>query len=696
MSIQRFMIISSALAASTLAGGQAHAQQELPEIVVRGASPLLAPWLQENLGPGAGVYGLDQSELTQTGGATLGAALSEKPGVSGSAFGPGANRPILRGLDNQRVRLQENGIGSMDVSSVGEDHGVPIDPLAAQRISILRGPFALRYGSFGIGGVIDAQNNRIPLPDTPEGARGETTTAVSSVDSGREGSAIAQVRKGAYAVHADFYRRRAGDYKTPHGTQANSALDMTGMAFGGSYIHQSGFFGLSISRFESAYGIPGLESAQNRTRIDMQQTKILARGEQKLDGSAVESLRFWFGASRYGHNEDIIDAGARKVMGVYHNDEAEGRMEALLRPVATPWGELKTIVGAQVGGQQLNTAGEAGGLLGPASARRNAAYAISELALSQRLTFVAGMRVEGASLRGDSVALPANYLPPFPAAPLNEARAHVRQVPVSVSAGLRFDMPGDWKGRLNLQRTERAPDALELFAKGPHEATGTFEIGDPNLRKENAIGAEIGLSRDFGPLRIDAALFHTRYQGYIYKRITGNTCGEDFDTCVAGDGEELKQIAYDQRDARFTGAEFAARYEIMPVGPGMFGFDGQFDIVRARFSDGANVPRIPPMRVGAGMFWTGAGISARLGLLHAFAQKRIADEEETSTSGYNLLRAELSYATSIGAPADKRKLIVGLTGTNLLNADVRLHTSFRKDEVLQPGRGVRAFVNVKF
>jgi iron complex outermembrane receptor protein len=108
MTIQRFMIITSTLAASALVSGQAHAQQELPEIVVRGASPLRAPWLQENLGPSAGVYGLDQAELTQTGGATLGAALSEKPGVSGSAFGPGANRPILRGLDNQRVRLQEN------------------------------------------------------------------------------------------------------------------------------------------------------------------------------------------------------------------------------------------------------------------------------------------------------------------------------------------------------------------------------------------------------------------------------------------------------------------------------------------------------------------------------------------------------------------------------------------------------------
>jgi iron complex outermembrane receptor protein len=61
-----------------------------------------------------------------------------------------------------------------------------------------------------------------------------------------------------------------------------------------------------------------------------------------------------------------------------------------------------------------------------------------------------------------------------------------------------------------------------------------------------------------------------------------------------------------------------------------------------------------------------------------------------------LLRAELSYVTPIGAPADKRELTIGLTGTNLLNADVRLHTSFRKAEVLQPGRGVRAFVNVKF
>src|SRR4029078_1437115 len=75
----------------------------------------------------------------------------------------GASRPIIRGMDAQRVKLAENGLSSSDVSDVGPDHGVAIDPLAAQRIEVVRGAATLRYGSQAIGGVVNVINNRIPL-----------------------------------------------------------------------------------------------------------------------------------------------------------------------------------------------------------------------------------------------------------------------------------------------------------------------------------------------------------------------------------------------------------------------------------------------------------------------------------------------------------------------------------------------------
>ena len=51
-------------------------------------------------------------ELRRSGAATLGDLLNSKPGITGSSFAPGASsRPIIRGLDVNRVGIVENGIG---------------------------------------------------------------------------------------------------------------------------------------------------------------------------------------------------------------------------------------------------------------------------------------------------------------------------------------------------------------------------------------------------------------------------------------------------------------------------------------------------------------------------------------------------------------------------------------------------------
>ena len=108
------------------------------------------------------VDSVDRSQILQSGGANLADALANEPGVTGTGFASGASRPVIRGFDANRVRVLENGIGSFDVSDVGPDHGVPIDPLSTQRIELVRGAATLRYGSQAIGGVVNAINNRVP------------------------------------------------------------------------------------------------------------------------------------------------------------------------------------------------------------------------------------------------------------------------------------------------------------------------------------------------------------------------------------------------------------------------------------------------------------------------------------------------------------------------------------------------------
>jgi iron complex outermembrane receptor protein len=155
-------------------------------------------------------------------------------------------------------------------------------------------------------------------------------------------------------------------------------------------------------------------------------------------------------------------------------------------------------------------------------------------------------------------------------------------------------------------------------------------------------------------------------------------------------------VIFAQRDARFWGAELATQVDLTQVGALTFGVDGQYDFVDARFTDGSFVPRIPPHRLGGGVYLKNAEWFARVGLLHAFAQNDLA-LNETPTAGYNLLKAELTYTLRLAANQfNVKEARFGVVGTNLLDDDVRNHVSFRKDEVLLPGRSVRFFASAKF
>ncbi|MEO8321200.1 MAG: TonB-dependent receptor plug domain-containing protein, partial [Bradyrhizobium sp.] len=247
-------------------------------------------------------------EIRRSGGATLGDLLFSKPGITGSSFAPGASsRPIIRGLDVNRVGIVENGTGAGGASDLGEDHFVPIDPLATSQVEVVRGPAALRYGSTSIGGVVSATNNRIPdaLPSCPAAPfktygmpakapladaqssscmNVETRTAVSSVDRGVEGGILLDAGGGNVAVHADAYGRKAGDYSIPsypylfdqtravNGKQPNSASQSDGASVGASYIFHGGFIGAAVTQTDSLYRIPGIDGADHQTRIDAHQT----------------------------------------------------------------------------------------------------------------------------------------------------------------------------------------------------------------------------------------------------------------------------------------------------------------------------------------------------------------------------------------------------------------------------------------
>jgi iron complex outermembrane receptor protein len=686
-------------------------------------------------------------EIRRQGTAQLGDLLFSKPGITGSTFAPGAaSRPIIRGLDVNRVGILENGTNAGGASDLGEDHFVPVDPLATNQVEVIRGPAAMRYGSTSIGGVVSATNNRIPdalptcaavpfqsygLPakaplanaQTSSCVNVETRTAVNSVDRGVDGGILIDAGGGNFAVHADAYGRKASDYSIPsypylfdqtrpvNGRQPNSAMQAAGASIGGSYIFHGGFIGAAITQNDTLYRIPGIEPSDHLSRIDARQTKFTAKGEYRPDAAAIDAIRFWAGATDYKHSEialaDPTDFTSLGVRQSFTNKEQEGRVEVQMAPFNARFAAVTTAFGLQAGHQKLTApspddpGSPLNGLFDPNKNTRVAGYVFNELKFTETTKAQIAGRVEHVNLSGTTPAfipelfdLNAN---PGDIGPLT-AR-NLTFTPKSASIGLLQDLPGEMVASITAQYVERAPKPAELFSRGVHEATVTFDIGNPNLSMETAKSIEIGLRRATGPFRFEATAYYTKFDGFIYRRLTGNTCEEV--ACVGPADPafplELNQAIYSQRDATFRGAEFQSQLDVGALNGGIWGIENQFDVVRATFNDGTNVPRIPPVRAGGGLFWRDANWLTRINLLHAFAQNDIAPIGETPTAGYNLLKAEVSYRTKLDPTwFGAREMTVGLLGNNLLNENIRNSASFNKDEVLLPGIGVRAFANLKF
>ncbi len=674
-----------------LVSSTVHAQEtlELPGIVVT-ASPFETP--EDEVFAATTV--ISEEEIESTFSRTLGDTFFTKPGVTSSTFAAGASRPIIRGLDNFRVGIVENGIGVHDVSALSEDHGIPIDPLATQKIEIIRGPATLRWGSQAIGGVVNATNNRIPS-EIPNGQYQylEIDGGYSSVDNGREGSVVLGAGIGNFAFHADVYKRQGDDYDTPDGVQEGTSYDAEGGALGASLVFDRGYIGVSYSRYQSLYFIPGEEATERALRIDLEQDKFSSKGEYRPRDSFISHIKYWFGYTDYIHDEigEDEDTGELSVGSTFENKQYEARTEILHNPFSTSFGPMKGALGFQYGYRDLQAAGEGGELLAPSETVNFAAYLFEELQATDKLKLQFAGRLEHVDIDGAASEFTSlTFEEEFE----GEAEPASRTfTPYSLSTGALYQFSNGIVGRVTGQYVERAPDVLELFAKGPHEATETFEIGDPNLDKEKAVSVEVGLKKSEGRLRFDASAYYSKYDGFIFKDITGNACIEGGGCFVEGApelaGEEgLTQILYSQKDATIYGVELSASYDVAEYAHGTVGIDGQYDFVRAEFDDGTNVPRITPQRLGFGVYYKSEDLYARVGALHAFRQDDTA-ENEGATSGYTLVNAEVNYTFKFEETGGLvPEFTIGITGENLLDDDVRNHVSFKKEDVLQPGRNI--------
>ena len=315
---------------------------------------------------------------------SLGATLESQPGVASRSFGPAPARPVIRGLDGDRVLILQDGQRLGDLSSQSGDHGVPINPAAAQRIEVVRGPATLLYGANAIGGLVNVITDEIPTkPQT--GASGNFTFDLGSAASEGGGAGDVHVGNGTFALHAGGGGRRSGDVDTPEGDVVNSQSRSGFGNVGLSWTGAKGYFGGSYGYDDTKYGIPVVEEGQVQL-TPRRHAFSLRGGAQGLDG-AFDSYRATLAVRRYKHDELEGD----EVGTAFTNNTAEVEVMGSHRAL----GRLK----GSVGGWVLNRAFDATGAeaLSPAVDQRGFAAFLYEEVTWPHVTFQFGGRVDHTS-----------------------------------------------------------------------------------------------------------------------------------------------------------------------------------------------------------------------------------------------------------------------------------------------------------
>ena len=623
---------------------------------------------------------MQQADIERNLDNSLGGMLSQQPGVQSSAFGSAVGRPVIRSHDGARVRVTQNGLDTMDVSSLSPDHAIAADPLAAERIEILRGPATLFHGGGAVGGLVNVITRTIPL----ERLDSLTGHALLSADSASRGhSEAVALRAGAGGLNwsASVFERAARDYRIPGQIVAgdpesrarrlpNSFARGDGFSGGVSYVGQRVTVGLAHSALANHYGIPSEDGVSIRLR--QQRTEALALIEQPLPG--IARVRATLADGRYRHDE--IESGG-EIGTAFRRRGREARVEITHETLAG----IRGVLGVQSQDRSLSASGDEA-YLPNAAERSDAIFYVAERALGPaRLEM--GWRTERTHLR------------PEQASGLAARRFSLDSLSVGASLPL---FPGHVLAA-NLSSSQRAPVIEELYANGPHAATATYEIGNAALGRERSLNLDVSLRRSGGPLRWKVGAYANRFSNYVYGRGTDEngdgiadrvSAANVLENSAADPGAgEFTRLLYAQARARFAGleGELSYRFSGTPYAVRVFG-----DTARGRIEGQGNVPRLAPSRIGFSVDLESGPWGGFVSVLAVNGQRRIA-ALETTTPGYTRVDAELSYRLD---SRSNRALTVFVQGRNLLNETIRPHTSYVKDLVPQPGRTVIAGIRARF
>jgi iron complex outermembrane receptor protein len=689
---------------------------------------------------------LSEDELKMKQASTLGETLKNEVGVHSSYYGPVASTPIIRGLDGPRVLITQNGLDVGDASRIGPDHVVATETSTATQIEVLRGPATLFYGSGAIGGVVNVVDNRVP---TSSDEKVDYLLQYNDVSNEQQASINIQTGTDNIAFHLDAFWRDSKDYKLAgeadihnedhedeheedhdegyeehsENRLANSASTASGATLGSSYLFEDGFIGFSYGFMDREYGIPGHsheEEHEDEHSVEdhdeevgvyakMQQDRWQVLGEYNFDQQFINKVATKFAYSDYQHQE--IESGL--VGTTFTNKSNEARID-LFHQDTFGWRGAWTV---HYKASDFKALGEEA--FSPPSKSEMFAVAWLEEKHFGPVLLQLGARVEQVNIAADDSLIGfeeshqgEHELPTEPShTEHHETLVSFDQqsfTPISASAGLVWDYQSGYNLGFSMAFSQRAASSGELFSFGPHIGTNTFEVGamfdihqegdeihvelaEQKPSVETSVNFDVTLRKFNGDFGYVVSAFYNRIDDYYYQQNTGLIFVEDHGHADEHENESgLPILVYQQDDVEMYGAEAEFVYQVSST----FKTSLIADYIRARLvneDENDNLPRIPPMRIGAIMNYQADTFDSELSISHYFEQDDIS-ELETTTDSYTMIDANFNYYVA-GFGDD---LTLYLKGQNLTNENARVHSSFLKEVAPLPGRNFSVGIRGSF
>ena len=626
----------------------------LPRVVVTGS--LVARAANEVLRPTSVFAG---EELQRRLAGTLAETLTSEPGLAVSTMGPASAHPVIRGLSGDRILMLEDGERVGDQFASGPDHATAIDPSAARRIEVIRGPGAILYGSNALGGIINVVRDDVPS-SVPHHLTGAFTLQGQSVSNAAGGSLHATYGLTDHIpVRLELARRTSSDLKTPVGVLHNTNSDILELSGGTSWVDDWGHVGTTFRYYGNDYGIPGgfVGGHEAGVRIEMERTATRLRSLIRSQG-VFETIEIDAGYTWYRHKEieppDILGT-------LFERQTVSG--ELLARHA--DWGPFSSGgVGTRASWEDF---GFGGGLYTPNSTYTSfAAYALEEIDLDP-IRLEAGLRYDWAHVRPDREN---------PSSDIGHIRARSFGA-ASGSLGVLGRLTRHFTLGASVARAFRTPSVNELFSEGPHLAAYAFEVGNPSLETERGTGIDAFVRFTGDRLNAETTVFRNAISGYVFPLETGELSRV-----------RLPVFQFYGEDAVLAGFESALEWAVV----GDLTLEAVASYVRGRIeATDEPLPLIPPLQ---GRF--AIGYAPRDWFVEA--ETRVAARQdrtgpfESATDGY----AVFDLSAGIRITVRGRLNVITVRGENLGNAVYRNHLSRVKEIMPEAGRSISVAYRVVF